>query len=229
MRKLIDKVVVLVSVMFMLVVSIVGNSYAAYDNKYPDGMIPIDQVNETFLKEYALKHIPKGAKLISVKATFVYFNNDKDVVKPVPAKPIPGYPSLEPQWGWPYYYITNVSGPYEAWGIQYVAKVAGGPGPTTIHMSQSASISNSFSANVNVSADVVSAGVGFNVTGTYTTTFECDLSIPAGCYGAIEAHPIYDVYSYDVMYNPASGNPYKVGNGSASKAVGVFYYKYTWR
>lgn len=116
-------------------------------------------------------------------------------------KPIYGHPSLEPQWGSTYYYITNVSEPYEAWGTQYVAKVAGGPGPTTIHMSQSTSISNSFSANVSVSADVVTAGVGFSVTASFTT-LQCDLSIPADSYGAIEAYPIYDVYNYDIMYNP---------------------------
>jgi len=228
MKKLMNKVVVLILIMFMLVISIAGNSYAANDNKYPDGMIPANQVNETFLREYVLKRLPKGAKLISVKATVVYFNNSKDVLRPAPAKPVCGYPSLEPQWGNPCYYITNVSGPYEAWGTQYVAKAAGGPGPTTIHMSQSTSISNSFSANVSVSADVVTAGVGFSVTASYTTTLQCDLSIPAGIYGAIEAYPIYNVYNYDVMYNPFIGSPYKAGEGNASKAVGVFYLTYTW-
>ena len=156
------------------------------------------------------------------------FNNSEDVLRPAPAKPVCGYPSLEPQWFGPYYYITNVSGPYEACGIQYVAKVVGGPGPTTIHMSQSTTISNSFSANVDIGAEVVSAGVGFDVTSGYTTTLQCDLSIPQGKYGAIEAYPLYNVYSYDVMYSPFIGSPYKIGEGNASKAVGVFYLTYTW-
>ncbi|MBP8613066.1 MAG: hypothetical protein KBI30_03645 [Candidatus Atribacteria bacterium] len=149
-------------------------------------------------------------------------------MRPAPAKPVCGYPSSDPQWFGPYYYITNVSGPNEACGIQYVAKVVGGPGPTTIHMSQSTTISNSFSANVDIGAEIVNAGVGFDVTSVNTTTLQCDLSIPQGKYGAIEAYPLYNVYSYDVMYSPFIGSPYKIGEGNASKAVGVFYLTYTW-
>ena len=66
MKKLMNKVVVLILIMFMLVISIAGNSYAANNNKYPDGMIPANHINETFLRDYVLKRLPEGAKLISI-------------------------------------------------------------------------------------------------------------------------------------------------------------------
>ena len=204
-----------------------SETFVAKGSKRLDKTIPLNQVcNKTFIRNYVLKQIPEGAKLVSVEWRIVYFNNSKDTSKPLFANPTSPHNSFKPKWGFPRYYITNVNGPYEVWGTNCIAKFAGEFGPTTIHVSQSTSISNSFSANI--SAKIVSTGLGFNVTVTHITTLSDDLSIPSGKLEAIEVHPIYDNYNYDVMYNPLFGSPYKAERGSARKAIGIFYLKYIW-
>lgn len=73
MKKVMNKVFVLILIILMFVVLMGGNSYVANDNKCSSGLISVNQINETFLKEYVLKYLPKGAKLIGIKATIVYF------------------------------------------------------------------------------------------------------------------------------------------------------------
>ena len=211
----------------------VNKTFAMNGKKGSDGFsnryVPLSQfLNKTSLRDYALKRIPKGAKLISVEGRAVYFDNTKNVTKPLPENPTSPRNSVTPKWGHPHYYITNVRGPYKTCGVYDVGTANGGPGPTTIHLSETKTVSNSFSANVGVSADVVSAGVGFNVTASQSITYSDDLFIPLGKYGEIDAHPIYDTYTYDVMYNPLLGSPYKVGEGEANKATGVYFVTYTW-
>ncbi len=223
-KKLLSKIAILV--LLMLIVSIRGSNQTASINKYTNKMSPLNQINENFLREYVLKRLPKDAKLISINATIVYFNNSKVVFKPTPI-----YPSLEHQWGITYYYVTNVTKPYEDWNMQYIAKIVGSSDsvPITIYLLQSEEIPNSFNANVGVSAKVVSANVGFDLTRTYITTLQNNLSIPVYSYGVIEAYPVYEVYNYNVMYKPFIGSPYKIGYGNANRAVGVFYLKYVWK
>lgn len=204
-----------------------SETFEAKGSKRLDRTIPLNQVcNKTFLRDYILKQIPEGAKLVSVEWRVVYFNNSKDASKPLFASSVLPHNPFKFQWLFTRYYITNVNGPYKAWGTDCIAKFAGEFGPTTIHVSQSTSISNSFSANVG--AKVVSAGLGFSVTASRTATLSGSLSIPSGKLGAVEVHPIYDAYNYDVVYKPLLGSPYKAGRGSALKAIGIFYLKYTW-
>ena len=225
------KILIAFFVVVLVVAFILNGSetFEAKGSKRLDRTIPLNQVcNKTFLRNYILKQIPEGAKLVSVEWRIAYFNNSKDASKPLFANPLLPHNSFKFQWCFPRYYITNVNGPYEAWGTNCIAKFAGEFGPTTIHVSQSTSISNSFSADASVSAKVVSARVGFSVTASRTATLSGDLSIPSGKLGVIEVYPIYDAYNYDVMYNPLLGSPYKAGRGSARKAVGIFYLKYIW-
>ncbi|MGV2794551.1 restriction endonuclease, partial [Clostridium perfringens] len=66
------------------------------------------------------------------------------------------------------YYLKNVSGPTKACGSNVIRRsVYSPPGGT---MSGSQGVSASFSASVNISASVVSAGVNFSVTGTFNVS-----------------------------------------------------------
>lgn len=111
----------------------------------------------------------------------------------------------------------------EAWGTTRVATTSGGPGPGSLALGQTVTVSNSFSANVGITADKVTAGVGFNVVGTNQWACSYAAQIPAGQHATINAYPVYDCYSYDVWYNPKDGFAYKAGSGSAKKSVGIAF------
>ena len=54
-----------------------------------------------------------------------------------------------------------------------------GNGPTTIAIDISRTVRNSFSATVSVSAEVVTAGVGFNVEASETVAYKSSTAVPA--------------------------------------------------
>jgi len=168
--------------------------------------------------------IPKGAVIDRTEVTIEYFGKTA-----VNGTSIPKPKGVTPQWGQiAYYYISNKTGPSEAWGTTRIATTSGGPGPGTLTLGQTVTVSNSFSANVGVTAGVVSAGLGFNVT--VSTQWSCSYAaqIPSGQHATINAYPVYDCYSYDVWYNPKIGDAYKAGNGSAKQSVGVAYVVSYW-
>lgn len=216
----------LLVVLFILVVLLsnvaVSRVYAAsFPVNSNKTTILIKQINETSLRKYVLAKLPKGARITSMHWKIVYFDKNAHN-KPYDSSK----DSATSLWG--SYYIANVNGPYESCAWQYNAIVSGGPGPITLHMSQTTTVSNSFHASVSINPKIVSAGVGFDVTHSREISLQCDFPVPAGKYGSIEAHTIYDSYSYDIMYDPIFGSPYRAGSGTASKAVGIFYLTYTW-
>jgi len=89
-QKKVIAIALILAILFMFVTSIGSNSYAANGNsnkyelnksqyvlpdgrKLPKGFVPISLLsNKAFLWNFALKQIPKGAKLVSVGATIVY-------------------------------------------------------------------------------------------------------------------------------------------------------------
>ena len=222
--------IVLVAI-FALTISVLNSSKipAANYNIHPDKVIPLSKYSdESFIRGYVLKHIPEGAKLIGINREIVYFNDRRNSSEPLPANPIRNHNFLGIQWSFPHYYIANVSRLYEAWTTPCIAEFVGNTGPTTIHMSQSTTISNFFDANVDISAKVVSAGVGFSVTAKHTVPLTNSISIPSGKSGAIEVYPIYEIYDYDVMHKAFSGPSHKIGKGRAGRAVGIFYLTYIW-
>lgn len=223
-------VIALVSIIlvFMLVVSMAANtraiSLSKYKYEYHYKMLPKEQVdNPAFIQEYILKRLPEGSKIIHFVAEISYFNNRN----PVKSNSAPSSVSHRG------YYVTNISGPYEMWGTHSIdGAISSGPGKATIYISGRELIPNLFNTNTKVTASVISEGVGFSVTKSYNPVVECSLTTnsPSGVIeGAIEVYPIYDVYHYDVMYKPLIGKAYKVGKGSASKAVGIFCLKYTYK
>ncbi len=219
-RKLLSIIVI-----FALVISFGGiMTNMAYVNNQTQAadlskIVSINEIDEVSLRKYVSGKLPRGAKITSIHWKIVYF--DKRNIKN-------SYGSITPLWDHPGYYITNVKGPYEFYDASYLAKVAGGLGLSTIHMIQTTTVSNSFHASIGIDPKVVNTGVGFDVTQSREVMLQCGLPIPAGKYGAIEAHTIYDSYNYDIVYSPVFGSPYKVGYGNANKAIGIFYLTYTW-
>ncbi len=100
-------------------------------------------------------------------------------------------------------------------------------GPGTLHMSVTNTVPNSYTASVSVSAGVVSAGVGFNVTATESITESYDLTIPAGKIGVIEAHPWKDLYDFEVWEDPWYWWGYKTGDGTAYRVTGICFAAWT--
>ncbi len=183
--------------------------------------ILIKQINETSLRKYVSAKLSKEAKITSIHWEIVYFDKNTHNKSYNSSKN-----SAASLWG--SYYMTNVRGSYESYAWQYSAIVSGGSGPITLHMSRTTTVSDSFHANVGINAKIVSVGVGFDVTRSREVSLRCDFPVPAGKYDSVEAHTIYDSYNYDTMYGSIFGSPYRVGSGTASKAVGIFYLTYTW-
>ncbi|GAA0390354.1 restriction endonuclease [Paenibacillus motobuensis] len=119
------------------------------------------------------------------------------------------------------FYIKKVSGPTKACGSNVIRRsIYSAPGGT---MTVSEGISASFSASVNISAAVVSAGVNFSVTSSFNVSDSQTVSIPSGKSSAeVTARPILDVYSFEIWEKDLFFDDY-VGNGSAYKPVGVCF------
>ncbi|WP_340673342.1 hypothetical protein [Brevibacillus agri] len=97
-------------------------------------------------------------------------------------------------------------------------------GPPGGKMIISETVNASYSANVSVSAEAVSAGVGFNVTKGYTVSDEQTISVPAGKTGTITAYPWYQTYEFDVMERrPWPFEDAVVGSGTAYLPIGVCF------
>jgi hypothetical protein len=118
------------------------------------------------------------------------------------------------------YYVQNVR--RTGTNYSYVTSVAGW-GPSTITLSLTRSVSNGYSANVGVSAQAVSAGVGFNVQYTQSVTYSNAVQVPWGQCWRITAYDTFGIYAYDVMFNPFFGDAYRAGYGNAWNFTGIYY------
>lgn len=125
----------------------------------------------------------------------------------------------------PRYVVSNVqttgnSTVWRGWRSQ-------GAGPITLHVNVSNSTwHNSYNVSVGVSAGLISAAVGFDVTsGSTTVVSGGSYSVAKGNYGWAGYSDVYKNYSYTVKYvQPAyNGNPAKVlgtWSGTARKFTG---------
>lgn len=157
----------------------------------------------------------------------VIFVPATDTSKPRESKQAKGSPSqtgMQPMWGSAYYYIVNNT--YCCIDDYYATSVSGyGPGTLTLDITQS--VSNQWSANVGVSADVVSAGVGFDVTHSQSYHYSYSTTLNAGEHKQINAYNRYYHYNYEVWYNPTFGDAYHAGDGNADNFMGVEYVLFT--
>lgn len=94
---------------------------------------------------------------------------------------------------------------------------AEGSNPYTIQLSLrvNTTVSNSYSANVGISAEGISAGIGQNVTESYQVQQIGTATVPYGHTVKIMAWAVMDRYTFDVWYNPILGGDYKAGSGEA--------------
>ena len=96
-----------------------------------------------------------------------------------------------------------------------------GNGPTTIGIDLTRTVKNSFSSSVNVSAEVVSAGVGFNVERTESVTYRSSTSVPNGACWTLRAYNVFFEYGFEVWEEPFIGSDKKIGSGSARDFQGI--------
>lgn len=96
-----------------------------------------------------------------------------------------------------------------------------GNGPATIAIDLTRTVKNSFSANVSVSGQVVSAGVGFNVERSESVTYRASAAVPAGACWTLRASNVFFEYSFEVWIEPFIGPDKKIGTGTARDFQGV--------
>lgn len=130
-------------------------------------------------------------------------------------------PSVSPQWGVPGYGIRNVSYNGQQCGSPFRSTSGQGPGSLSLQINEG--VSATWSASVGVPAQVVSAGVGFDVTSSYHVTSGFTVYVPSGKTYQLMAYPMYNVYMYQVYYNPTIGGEYWVGSGYAQYPVEICY------
>ncbi len=157
---------------------------------------------------------PKGKKLVGVSIAYTQAQESS----------LPGdRPVVTPQLGTGYY-LKNIT-TSEARGTEIIRQSTF-KGPSTATMSIKQGVSATWSSNTNISAETVSAALGFNVTKSYEVTDTYQIQVPAGKTYTIIARPYYKVYNFEVWYDPLIGWDSKVGYGYAAKPVGVCFYYY---
>ncbi|MGG4499207.1 hypothetical protein [Brevibacillus reuszeri] len=80
----------------------------------------------------------------------------------------------------------------------------------------------SYSVSVNVSVEIISAGVGFSVTEGFQVSDEQLIEVPKGKLGVLRAYEKYQLITFDVMQKGLFGDK-KIGQGTALKPVGVCF------
>jgi hypothetical protein len=103
-----------------------------------------------------------------------------------------------------------------------------GNGPTTIAIDITRTVRNSFSANVSVSAEVVTAGVGFNVERSESVAYRSSTTVPNGACWTIRAYNVFFEYSFEVWQEPFIGSDRKIGTGTASDFQGIEFRLTKW-
>jgi hypothetical protein len=96
-----------------------------------------------------------------------------------------------------------------------------GNGPTTIAIDISRTVRNSFSATVSVSAEVVTAGVGFNVERSETVAYKSSTTVPNGACWTIRAYNVFYEYGFEIWQEPFIGADRKIGTGTARNFQGI--------
>lgn len=96
--------------------------------------------------------------------------------------------------------------------------------PPSGKMTISTTVNASYSANVTVNAQIITAGVGFNVTEGYIVANEQPITVPTGKTGTITAYPYYRVVDFNIMESkswPFEDSVY--GSGTAWEPIGVCF------
>ena len=119
---------------------------------------------------------------------------------------------------WDCIYVTNRR--YLRAVKPFVTMVQGN-GPTTMSIDITRTVKNSFSATVGVSAEVVTAGVGFNVERSESVTYRSSTSVPNGACWTLRAYNVFSEYAFEVWQEPFIGADKKIGSGTARDFLGI--------
>lgn len=90
-------------------------------------------------------------------------------------------------------------------------------------LEQSGTVSNTWSGGAEVSASVVSASVGFDVTKSQSIIYRYTVDVLQGQTWQIDARNVFDVHLYDLWYSDWFTSPYKVKTGRADNFKRVDY------
>jgi hypothetical protein len=119
---------------------------------------------------------------------------------------------------WDCIYVTNRR--YLRTLKPFVTMVRGN-GPSTIAIDITRTVTNTFAATVSVSAEVVSAGVGFNVQRSESVAYRSSTTVPSGACWTIRAYNVFFEYGYEVWEEPFIGADRKIGSGTARDFRGI--------
>lgn len=172
---------------------------------------------QTFASQHGIPLTHNGQPLIGLK-----------VVTPASiTAPSTGNGIATPDWPWNSPEIRDVVYDGLVYNTADLLASATGTGPTTLILSRTTTISNNWSASASVSASIVSAAVGFNVTNSTSWTIADDQQVPSGVTETVEAYPEYQQYTFQVWEpNTFNGGYTEKGTGVAHKAVGIYYALY---
>ncbi|WNI22258.1 hypothetical protein [Streptomyces sp. ITFR-16] len=99
-----------------------------------------------------------------------------------------------------------------------------GHGKTTLVLTVDKSVSATTKAEMSVSKGVISAGVGWDTTKSYTISNQTRYEVPKGKFGTVEAYALMDLYDGQIYLD---GGSLKTGKHVlASKPVGVCFNQY---
>ncbi len=96
-----------------------------------------------------------------------------------------------------------------------------GNGPATIAIDITRTVKNSFSATVGVTAQVVTAGVGFSVERSESVTYRSSTSVPNKACWTMRAYNVFFEYAFEVWREPFIGADTKIGSGTARDFQGI--------
>lgn len=157
---------------------------------------------------------PEGKKLVGVAIAYSQSHN--------PSLLNDG-PVLTPQ-ALTGYYLKNITSSV-ACGADTIRQSTY-KGPATATMTVTERLSATWSTNTGISASVVSAELGFEVTEEHEVSDSYQIQVPSGKTYTIVARPFFRTYNFEVWYDPLFGDDYKAGSGYALKPVGVCFYLY---
>jgi hypothetical protein len=96
-----------------------------------------------------------------------------------------------------------------------------GNGPTTIGIDITRTVRNSFSSTVSVSAEVVTAGVGFDVERSESVTYRSSTTVPNRACWTLRAYNVFFEYAFEVWQEPFIGSDTRIGAGTARDFQGI--------
>jgi hypothetical protein len=103
-----------------------------------------------------------------------------------------------------------------------------GNGPTTISIDITRTVKNSFSSTVSVSAEIVSAGIGFNVERSETVAYRSSTTVPNGACWTIRAYNVFFEYGFEIWQEPFIGSDFRIGSGTARDFQGIEFRLSKW-